>query len=48
MEETRKETKRFSDSIQKRWLCKFGKKRRLVRFLACETLLPVAGRLPVT
>ena len=32
LEDTRSDTKRFSDSIQKRWLCKLGKNRRLVRF----------------
>ena len=48
LDDTRSETKRFSDSTQKRWLWRLGKKRRRVRFFACETLLPVTGRLPVT
>ena len=30
LEETRSLTKRFSDSTQKRWVCRFGKKRRRV------------------
>ena len=38
LEDTRKLTKRFSDSTQKRWLCKFGKKRRRVRFLAFDEM----------
>src|SRR5690606_30939258 len=41
-------TKRFSASTQKRWVCRFGTKRRLVRFFACDTLLPTWGLLPVT
>ena len=48
LEVSRNDTKRFSLSTQKRWLCKFGRNRRLVRFFAWETLLPVAGRFPVT
>ena len=46
--ETRMRTQRFSLSTQKRRDCKLGKKRRLVLLLACYTLLPVIGRLPVT
>ena len=46
--ETRSLTKRFSDSTQKRWVCKLGENRRRVLLFACETLLPVTGFLPVT
>src|SRR5699024_11503860 len=38
----------FSLSTQNRRVCKLGKKRRRVLLFACDTLLPVAGRLPVT
>ena len=41
-------TNRFSSSTQKRCDWMFGKKRRLVLLLACDTLFPVIGRLPVT
>src|SRR5690606_31472821 len=41
-------TQRFSLSTQNRRDCRLGKKRRLVWLLACETLLPVRGPLPVT
>src|SRR5690606_41115958 len=46
--ETRRRTQRFSLSTQNRRDCRLGKKRRLVLLLACETLLPVRGPLPVT
>ncbi len=46
--DTRRRTQRFSLSTQKRRDCKLGKKRRLVLLLACDTLLPDIGRLPVT
>src|ERR1700684_4082462 len=46
--ETRRLTKRFSDSSQNRWLCKLGRNRRRLRLFACETVLPVLGPLPVT
>src|SRR5262245_66279829 len=46
--ETRRLTKRRSDSSQKRCTCRFGKKRRRRLLLACDTRLPVSGRLPVT
>ena len=36
--ETRSFTKRFSDSTQKRWFCRFGRKRRRVWFIAWDTL----------
>src|SRR5579871_6717910 len=45
---TRKETQRRSDSSQKRWLCRLGRKRRRLRLFAWETVLPVFGRFPVT
>lgn len=45
--DSRSFTQRRSVSTQKRWVCKFGKKRRRVLLLACDTLLPVIGRLPV-
>lgn len=41
-------TKRFSSSTQRRRFCRLGRKRRRVLLLACETLFPVVGRLPVT
>ena len=47
-EDTRRLTKRLSLSTQKRWACRFGRKRRRVLLLACDTLFPVAGRFPVT
>jgi hypothetical protein len=40
-------THRFSLSSQKRWVCRFGRKRRRFRLLACETVFPLIGRLPV-
>ena len=46
--DTRNLTKRFSDSTQNRWVWRFGEKRRRVLLLACETLFPVTGFLPVT
>src|ERR1700679_70828 len=46
--DTRSDTQRFSDSSQKRWLCRFGRKRRRVLLFACETRLPEVGPLPVT
>src|SRR5471030_831654 len=46
--ETRRLTKRFSDSSQNRWVCKLGRNRRRLRLFACETVLPVLGPLPVT
>src|SRR5579863_8443781 len=48
LEDTRRRTKRFSLSSQNRWVCRFGRKRRRVLLLACETLFPVAGAFPVT
>src|SRR3546814_6729984 len=45
--ETRRRTQRFSLSTQNRRDCRLGRKRRLVLLLACETLLPVIGPLPV-
>ena len=39
---------RFSVGTQKRFTCKLGSKRRRVLLLACETLLPDMGLLPVT
>ncbi len=41
-------TQRFSLGTQNRFTCKFGSKRLLVLLLACETLLPDIGFLPVT
>ena len=41
--ETRRRTKRFSDSTQKRWCCRFGRKRRRVLLCAWEMLFPVTG-----
>src|SRR5690606_15373408 len=35
-------------STQNRRDCRLGRKRRLVLLLACETLLPTIGPLPVT
>src|SRR5512138_178559 len=46
--ETRSFTQRFSLATQNRRSCRFGLKRRRVLFIACETLLPVVVRLPVT
>src|SRR5690606_20490151 len=46
--ETRSLIQRFSLATQKRRSCRFGMKRRRVLFMACETLLPVVVRLPVT
>src|SRR5690554_488780 len=46
--ETRSFTQRFSDATQKRRSWRLGRKRRRVLFIACETLLPVVVRLPVT
>src|SRR3954470_17664116 len=46
--ETRRRTKRFSLSTQKRRYCRFGRNRRLVLLLAWETLFPTIGPLPVT
>src|SRR5690606_19160022 len=46
--DTRSFTKRPSDSSQNRLACRFGRKRRFVLLLACDTLFPVTGRLPVT
>src|SRR5690606_28218743 len=46
--ETRSFTQRFSLATQNRRSCRFGMKRRRVLFIACETLLPVVVRLPVT
>jgi len=45
--DTRNVTQRFSPSSQKRCVCRFGRKRRRRLLLACETVLPVMGRLPV-
>ena len=44
---TRMRIQRFSLSTQKRRDYRLGKKRRLVLLLACDTLLPDIGRLPV-
>src|SRR3954452_10288226 len=46
--ETRRRTKRFSLSTQKRRYCRFRRNRRLVLLLAWETLFPTIGPLPVT
>src|SRR5688572_16814334 len=46
--ETRRDTQRRSASIQKRWVCRFGRKRRRFLLLAWETRLPTATLLPVT
>src|SRR5471030_2845203 len=41
-------TQRFSLSTKKRRFCRLGRKRRLVRLFAWETLLPLIGPFPVT
>src|SRR5690606_7016211 len=46
--ETRSFTQRFSLATQNRRSCRLGMKRRRVLFIACDTLLPVVVRLPVT
>src|SRR6185437_16341945 len=46
--ETRSFTQRFSLGTQKRRSCRFGRQRRRVLLLACDTLLPDCARLPVT
>jgi hypothetical protein len=46
--DTRRLTQRFSVSSQKRCVCRFGRKRRRLRLLACYTVLPLIGFLPVT
>src|SRR5690554_4794016 len=46
--ETRSFTQRFSEATQKRRSWRLGMKRRRVLFIACETLLPLVVRLPVT
>src|ERR1043165_6321391 len=46
--ETRGLTQRRSPSSQKRWVCRFGRKRRRFLLLAWETRLPTATLLPVT
>src|SRR5689334_2595173 len=46
--ETRRLTQRRSPSSQKRWVCRFGRKRRRFLLLAWETRLPTATLLPVT
>src|SRR3546814_15022416 len=46
--ETRSFTQRFSLATQKRRSCRLGRKRRRVLLLACETLLPLITRLPLT
>src|SRR5688500_13114689 len=46
--ERRSFTQRFSLATQNRRSCRLGRKRRRVLFMACETLLPVVVRLPVT
>lgn len=48
LDETRNRTQRFSLSTQNLWCCRLGRKRLLVLLLACDTLLPTTGRLPVT
>src|SRR5580692_215720 len=45
--EMRRETQRFSVSTQNRCVCRFGRKRRRLLLLACETVLPTAGFFPV-
>lgn len=45
--EIRSFTQRFSFGTQKRCVCRLGKNRRRVLLFACDTLLPVRGRLPV-
>src|SRR6188508_3212818 len=46
--EMRRLTHRRSVSSQKRWVCRFGRKRRRFLLLAWETRLPTATLLPVT
>src|ERR1043165_7248 len=46
--ETRRLTQRRSPSSQKRWVCRFGRKRRRFLLLAWETRWPTATLLPVT
>src|SRR5215204_2397580 len=46
--EIRRLTQRRSPSNQKRWVCRFGRKRRRFLLLAWETRLPTATLLPVT
>src|ERR1700739_2424337 len=46
--DTRKLTKRSSDSSQQRCVCRFGRNRRRRLLLACDTVLPTIGFLPVT
>src|SRR5690349_9171943 len=46
--EMRRLTQRRSPSSQKRWVCRFGRKRRRFLLLAWETRLPTATLLPVT
>src|SRR5574337_720294 len=46
--DTRSRTQRLSLSSQNRRDCRLGNQRRLVLLLACETLCPTIGRLPVT
>src|SRR5689334_20626567 len=45
---SRRLIQRFSLSTQKRRCCRLGRKRRLVRLFACETLFPTIGAFPVT
>lgn len=45
---TRSFTQRFSLSTQKRRVCRFGSKRRLVFRFEWDTLFPTMGRFPVT
>src|SRR5687768_6318920 len=45
--DTRRLTKRRSLSTQKRCTCRLGRKRRRRLLLACDTVLPVNGPLPV-
>lgn len=40
--------KRFSEATQTRFHCRFGSQRRRDLLFACERLLPLIGRLPVT
>src|SRR6478735_12816782 len=47
-EETRSLIQRFSEATQKRRSWMFGCHLRRVALLACETLLPLCTRLPVT
>src|SRR5688572_28394734 len=46
--ERRSFTQRFSLATQNRRSCRFERKRQRVLFIACDTLLPVVVRLPVT